>query len=104
MFIIINHYTNEDISEFDRIAVMEQGYSEQAAAVAAADAMLATDIEEGIERETVPTELDDILALDESWNCPVHIAGVMTPDGYEHYHNIYMVFEVKPAEAKENAV
>lgn len=44
MFIILNHYTNENIGEFDSVHVMCACYDEQAAAIAAADAMLAEDV------------------------------------------------------------
>lgn len=100
MFIILNHYTNENICTFDSVLVMDTCYDEQAAAIAAADAMLAEDVVNGAERDTVPVESSDINGIDEMYNAPIHIAGVMEPDGYNCFHNIYIVFEVRPAAEK----
>lgn len=98
MYIILNHYSNESIGEFDSVQVMSTCYDEQAAAIAAADAMLAEDIDNGIERETVPVESSDIGGIDEMYNAPVYIAGVMEQDNYDCFHNVYLVFEVTPVE------
>ena len=97
MFIILNHYTNENIGEFDSVHVMCACYDEQAAAIAAAGAMLAEDVVNGVERDTVPTRSSDIVVIDEMYDAPVYSTGVMEPDGYNCFHNIYMVFEVRPA-------
>lgn len=89
-YVILSHYSNEDIGTFDSVAVCGKVYMNLASAKKAADEMLADDKEDGCHSNAVPYTLDDCKEFD---NLPLYIAGEWVKDEFERYHNFYAVFE-----------
>lgn len=93
MFIIMTHYSNENIGEFGNIGVWSNGYSTLEAAKRAADTAFAEDwMNRGSHEGCVSVTADDELPFDD---IPVYCVGEALDGGFESYHNVYAVFEVR---------
>ena len=89
-YVILSHYSNENIGTFDSVAVCGKVYMDLASAKKAADEMLADDKKNGCHGNAVPYTLGDCKEFDDP---PLYIAGEWAKDDFEHYHNFYAVFE-----------
>ena len=92
-FVIISHYSNENINEFDSVGV-RGFYLSFNAAKKAADAMLAEDKKNGCHNETVPFTTDDCCEKGVFDDYPVYVAGQAEEGRFASYHNLYAVFGV----------
>lgn len=88
VYIVLNHYSNENIGEFNSIGVCGAHLTLDAA-MKAADKLFAEDKENGCHHDTIPFTMDDCSAFDES---PEYVIGEMEENGYESFHNFYAVF------------
>lgn len=68
-YVVVNHYSNENISEFDSVSILEKAFFSLDNAITA----------------------DDCTAFDEA---PLYCIGEAEPDNYECYHNFYAVFPI----------
>ena len=89
-YVILSHYSNEDIGTFDSVAICGGVHMSLESAKKAADEMLAVDKENGCHDDAVPYTLDDCKEFDD---LPLYIAGEWVKDEFERYHNFYAVFE-----------
>lgn len=90
VYIVLNHYSNENIGEFNSIGVCGAHLTLDAA-MKAADKLFAEDKENGCHHDTIPFTMDDCSAFDES---PEYVVGEMEEGGYESFHNFYAVFAI----------
>lgn len=101
MYIIISHYSNENIGEFDTIGVHPNAYPTLDAAKKAADELFRADRENGIER----TGMVSVSSEDGSWSglpfddpsAVEYCVGEALEDDFDVYHNVYAVFKVVPS-------
>lgn len=92
-YVIMNHYSNENICEFNSVSIMEKALFSLDEAKKAADAAFAEDKENGIDHgDTEPITADNCTAFDEA---PLYCVGEAETDNYECYHNFYAVFPIK---------
>lgn len=97
-FVILSHYSNENIGWFDSVGV-HGSYRSLDAAKKAADAMLAKDNEEnGFHRDDIPFTIDDCCEMGVFEECPLYVAGQTEEGNFSSYHNIYAVFGVPLAD------
>lgn len=93
MFIILSHYSNENIGEFDSIGVLPGVYETLEDAKAAADAAFAEDLANGIDHgETV--RISDTTGVIPFSPDPVYVTGEEIDGYFTGFHNIYTVFSV----------
>ena len=92
MYIIISHYSNENIGEFDTIGVHPNAYPTLDAAKKAADELFRADRENGIER----TGMVSVSSEDGSWS-GLPFDDPSAEDDFDVYHNVYAVFKVVPS-------
>ena len=85
-FVILSHYSNENIGEFNAVG-LHGLYSSLDSAKKGADAMLKEDEENGCHGEAIPYTTDGIFD-----DYPLYVAGVCEEDNFEAYHNLYAVF------------
>lgn len=96
-FVILSHYSNENIGEFDSVGI-RGFYLSFNAAQKAADAMLAEDEKNGLHEETVPFTTDDCCEKGVFDDYPLYVAGQVEEENFDSYHNLYAVFGVSPAD------
>lgn len=92
-FVILSHYSNENINEFDSVGI-RGFYLSLNAAQKAADTMLAEDKKNGCHNETVPFTTDDCCEKGVFDDYPVYVAGQAEEGRFDSYHNLYAVFGV----------
>lgn len=90
-FVILSHYSNENIGEFNVVG-LHGLYSSLDSAKKAADAMLKEDKENGCHGEAIPYTTDDCCNNGIFDDYPLYVAGVWEEDNFEAYHNLYAVF------------
>lgn len=94
LFVILSHYSNENIGEFDRVGV-HGSYRSLDAAKKAADAMLAKDNKENsFHQDDIPFTTDDCCEKGVFEEYPLYVAGQVEEGNFNSYHNIYAVFGV----------
>lgn len=94
LFIILSHYSNENIGEFDRVNIHGL-FRSLDSAKKAADAMLAEDNKENsFHQDDIPFTTDDCCEKGVFEECPVYVAGQVEEGNFNSYHNIYAVFGV----------
>lgn len=96
-FVILSHYSNENINEFDSVGI-RGFYLSLNAAQKAADAMLAEDEKNGHHGKTVPFTTDDCCEKGVFDEYPLYVAGQAEEGNFDSYHNLYAVFGVSLAE------
>ena len=97
-FVILSHYSNKNIREFDRVGI-HGSYRSLDAAKKAADAMLAKDNEEnGFHQDDIPFTTDDCCEKGVFEEYPLYVAGQTEDGNFDSYHDIYAVFGVPLAE------
>lgn len=98
LFVILSHYSNENIREFDSVGVHGL-YRSLDTAKKAADAMLAEDNKENdFHRDDIPFTTDDCCEKGVFEECPLYVAGQAEEGNFNSYHDIYAVFSVPFAE------
>lgn len=91
-YVVVNHYSNENISEFDSVSILEKAFFSLDDAIKAANAAFAEDKANGVDHgDTEPITADNCTAFDEA---PLYCIGEAEPDNYECYHNFYAVFPI----------
>lgn len=89
-YVILSHYSNDDTSTFDSVAICGGVHLSLESAEKKADEMLAVYKENERHSDTVPFTLNDCKEFD---GLPLYIAGEWVKDEFERYHNFYAVFE-----------
>lgn len=97
MFVVINLYSNENISEFDKVTLLPTVYSSYEAAKAAADKAFSEDKKESIARDAVACTLGDVDTI----NNAIYCIGDYKDNAYNCYHNVYLVIPMT-AEAENS--
>lgn len=98
LFVILSHYSNKNIGEFDSVG-FHGLYRSLDTAKKAADAMLAEDNKENdIHRDDIPFTTDDCCEKGVFEECPLYVAGQAEEGNFNSYHDIYAVFGVSLAE------
>lgn len=90
-FVILSHYSNENIGEFDSVGLRGL-YTSLDSAKEKADAMLKEDKENGCHEDAIPYTTDDCCENGIFDDYPLYVAGVWEEDNFEAYHNLYAVF------------
>ena len=90
-FIILSHYSNENIGEFNAVG-LHGLYSSFDSAKKAADAMLKEDEENGCHGEAIPYTTDDCCDNGIFDDYPLYVAGVQEKDNFNAFHNFYAIF------------
>lgn len=91
-YVVVNHYSNENISEFDSVSILEKAFFSLDNAIKAANAAFAEDKANGVDHgDTEPITADNCTAFDEA---PLYCIGEAELDNYECYHNFYAVFPI----------
>lgn len=93
MFIVMNHYSNENINEFGQINHFTRAYSTlEAAKKAIANEVREDRASRDDDENLLAIETDDVCLpiLDDI----VYAAGIANPDDFERYHSVYVVIEV----------
>ena len=90
-FIVLSHYSNEAIGEFDVVGVLPGVHETLEDAKATADAALAEDLSNGIDHGEVVrvNESTCVLPFDLA---PAYVVGEAVDGYFAGYHNIYAVF------------
>ena len=90
-FIVLSHYSNEAIGEFDTVGVLPGVYESLEDAKAAADAALAEDLSNGIDHgeDVRVNESTCVLPFDLA---PAYVVGEAVDGYFAGHHNIYAVF------------
>ena len=66
-YVVVNHYSNENISEFDSVSILEKAFFSLDNAIKAANAAFAEDKANGVDHgDTEPITADDCTAFDEA--------------------------------------
>lgn len=90
MYLVVSHYSNDDISEFDRVG-LHAIYESFELAKADADKRFKEDKENGIQRDNVlAMENDD----NDEFEDAVYTVGEESEDNYNCFHNFYAVVPV----------
>lgn len=101
MYIIISHYSNESIGEFDNIGVQPKAYATLDEAKAAADKLLREDQENGADHgDVIFFSSDESAWYGLPFDDPTAVqycVGEELKDDFEVYHNLYAVFQVNMA-------
>ncbi len=92
-FIVLSHYSNEAIGEFDTVGVLPGVYESLEDAKAAADAALAEDLSNGIDHGEVVRE-NEATCIVPFEPDPVYVTGESVDGYFAGYHSIYAVFAV----------
>lgn len=92
MYIVVNHYSNENIGEFDEVNILPDTFSNEQAAYAYAAARLAEDVANRVERHTVPVSAEKCpFSLSMNIVCSIGEAD----EDFDRFHNIYAVVQLK---------
>ncbi len=98
LFVILSHYSNENIREFDRVNIHGL-FRSLDSAKKAADAMLAKDNKENsFHQDDIPFTIDDCCENGVFEECPLYVAGQAEEGNFNSYHDIYAVFGVSLSE------
>lgn len=91
-YIVANHYTNENVGEFDVVTIFPDVFPTPEAAFEFADSRFKDDVQNGCKHDTVPASAAD---------CPfssqtniVSSIGEAEVQNFNSYHNIYVVISV----------
>lgn len=91
-YIVANHYTNENIGEFDVVTIFPDVFPTPEEAFEFADSHFKDDVRNGCEHDTVPASAAD---------CPfssqtdiVSSIGEAEEKNFNSYHNVYAVISV----------
>lgn len=90
-FVILSHYSNENIGEFNAVG-LHGLYSSFDSAKKAADAMLKEDEKNGCHGEAIPYTTDDCCDNGIFDDYPLYVAGVQEKDNFNAFHNFYAIF------------
>lgn len=95
MYIILNHYSNENTNEFDIITVQEKSFALLSDAIAFADKLFLSD------KDAYGQE-GCVAATATAADCPFCVqmkipysVGEREPGNFECYHNVYAVVQVE---------
>lgn len=93
MYIIVNHYSNENINEFGIITVHEKSFALLSDAIAFADKLFLSD-KDAYGQEGCVTATAADCPFCEQMKIPYSV-GECEPDNFECYHNVYAVVQVE---------